>query len=315
MQTYLNYKTLFIIILFHLTIPHYSWGILDSLTTVIINDQDYILHYTEPGQTLYSLSKRYNITIENILLFNPSARDSVIFPGEILKIPTVINKTEKTDSFTNIIAPKYHVVSLGETLYKIKQQYQVSLDSLRAWNGKSADTIRPGQQLVVGWDTTIRYLFFENISEVSMLDSSLLYGREDSLNLGASNPYETSTLINDSLNYFLNAIKPYRDKYKKMELDSSMIPKRQRGIATWVENNGDGAKGFFALHSGFERGDIIKVRSLMNDEEIYVKVIGKLPDTEENKKVLVKVSYDTAKYLGVLDARFLAEINYFVKKK
>jgi histone H3/H4 len=48
----------------------------------------------------------------------------------------------------------------------------------------------------------------------------------------------------------------------------------------------------------------------MNNKTIRVKVIGKLPDTGENKNILIRISESAAKQLNALDEKFLVEITY-----
>lgn len=45
--------------------------------------------------------------------------------------------------------PKYHTVRPGEALSTLADQYGVTLDQLRAWNGLTSDRIRAGQTLMV----------------------------------------------------------------------------------------------------------------------------------------------------------------------
>ena len=47
------------------------------------------------------------------------------------------------------LASQMHTVRQGDTLYKISQQYGVSVNSLRQANGLTADVIYPGQTLVI----------------------------------------------------------------------------------------------------------------------------------------------------------------------
>jgi hypothetical protein len=49
----------------------------------------------------------------------------------------------------------------------------------------------------------------------------------------------------------------------------------------------------------------------MNSKTLNVKVIGRLPATPENERVLIRISESAAKKLNVLDEKFLAEITYY----
>jgi rare lipoprotein A (peptidoglycan hydrolase) len=86
-------------------------------------------------------------------------------------------------------------------------------------------------------------------------------------------------------------------------------------MAEWIDNQDEnnGSK-FYALHKTAPIGTVLKVRNLMNDKVAYVKVVGKLQDADNNKNTIVKVSGATAKYLEVIDPKFLVEISYVNKK-
>ncbi len=276
----------------------------DSLGTIAIKEKVYTLHHVSKKETLYSLSKKYKISIDDIIKYNPSAKDSVILPGEILKVPEWL----RAEEIVSVTIPQYivkktdtifHVIKKGETLYSIKRKYPVNnLDSLRIWNDLQADAIKLEQRLIVGW-----------VYDTTRVDSNLIFFRknDDSIPMNASN------LMTDSLHKLKAATKSYVELYKTLNADEKMIVKRQKGLATWL-NSKDSPKGFYALHSTLPRETVIRVSNLMNNEVIYVKVIGTLPATQENNKILLKLSYDAARYLGVLDRRFLAEINYHEQK-
>jgi hypothetical protein len=49
----------------------------------------------------------------------------------------------------------------------------------------------------------------------------------------------------------------------------------------------------------------------MNDRQVYVKVIGRLSNTESNRNVLVKITEASADYLNALDEKFLVEVTTY----
>jgi rare lipoprotein A (peptidoglycan hydrolase) len=67
---------------------------------------------------------------------------------------------------------------------------------------------------------------------------------------------------------------------------------------------------FLALHRTAPVGTIMQVRNQMNDLSVFVKVIGKLPDTGANDKVIVKLSKKAYERLAALDKRFRVELSY-----
>lgn len=117
-----------------------------------------------------------------------------------------------------------------------------------------------------------------------------------------------------------DAVIPNTDKSKSFAqvyaeyLSGSMIATSEKGVATWIDNNGIQSSGdrFYALHSSAPIGSIVKVRNLMNNRTIYAKVIGNLSESEKQEKVLIKLSAGAAERLNVLDNRFVVEMTYYV---
>jgi len=52
-------------------------------------------------------------------------------------------------SFVALEKKKTHIVKEGETLAQIAQQYDVTINDIRAWNGLKTNTIYPGQRLTI----------------------------------------------------------------------------------------------------------------------------------------------------------------------
>lgn len=107
---------------------------------------NYILHTIQKGQTLYSISKQYNVSQKDILAINPSLVNNFSV-NKIIKIPTTQIKQESTDEQSNKES-KYqtHLVKAHETLFSLSKLYKVSIDSIKLVNngltqGLKADEI------------------------------------------------------------------------------------------------------------------------------------------------------------------------------
>lgn len=96
-----------------------------------INGSKYYLHVVEPGNTLYGISKLYNLSIDGILISNPVVKDEGLKVNQTLLIPvTSDNKKglggliEENENFI------VHAVQPKETLYAISKKYEITLDAL-----------------------------------------------------------------------------------------------------------------------------------------------------------------------------------------
>jgi len=109
----------------------------------IINGKKYFVHEVQKGETLYAISKAYNID-QNIIAFeNPDVFEKFI-PGQILYIPYEIES-----NLLNSPNFKIHVVTKGETLYSISKKYNVSITDINKYNPKAETSLQIGQNLKI----------------------------------------------------------------------------------------------------------------------------------------------------------------------
>ena len=100
--------------------------------------EPYITHKVESKETLYSLAKKYNVSMESICDLNPELKTGNLKVGAKLKFvnpnptPAVaensVAETQKVDEIANVNV--VHKVLPKETLYKISKQYNVKIDEL-----------------------------------------------------------------------------------------------------------------------------------------------------------------------------------------
>lgn len=125
-------------------------------------------HLVAAKETIYSISKKYGITMESLCELNPELKTGNLKMGSVLKLPkkehentleeevvTVIQKenrqdikdtktTEMPDNVTMV-----HKVLPKETLYKISKIYNVSVKELKKLNPEIGSDLPVGYQLVV----------------------------------------------------------------------------------------------------------------------------------------------------------------------
>lgn len=100
----------------------------ESATIVYIDGVKYYVHTVTAGQTLYSISKNYGSTVDEVLLCNPSAADG-LRPDMVLKIP-VPESAVKSDSKKKRKDYEYYTLKAGETLYSVSRAYGISIDTV-----------------------------------------------------------------------------------------------------------------------------------------------------------------------------------------
>lgn len=113
--------------------------LLTMLFAISANAQDYFLHTVTQGQGLYSISRMYGVTEDEIIKLNPGS-EKVIRTGEQLRIP---NRKQTASG-------KFHTIQKGETLYRLSVENRISVKELCDANpGLSAENFKVGQVITI----------------------------------------------------------------------------------------------------------------------------------------------------------------------
>ncbi len=271
------------------------------------------VHEVEVGESLYSIAKKYKVSVKEIYKINPSISDSTIIPGQLIKIPvtTAITPSKtpsnnpavkssipvkttpttpvKTVPATNTAKSVYHEVEQDQTLYSIARKYSVSVEDLQKWNSLKDVNIKPGTKLIISPNGPLKYV--EGEKEVKTLNPS-------------PKPVKTIITYND-----------VQDMYYQNYLDAKSTGRDdviERGTAAKLQTeNAMMGNNYFALHKTATIGSIIKVKNLVNNKYCFVKVIGKLPETGENENILMRISGAAQKDLGINLDKSYVELLYY----
>ena len=114
-------------------------------------------HEVKSGETLYNLSTRYGITIDQILKFNPNIKSNKLKIGESIMIP-VIDGTSTQAPKEEIRIREVHKVRRKETMFSISQEYGISIEELKAANPEMYET---DYKLKKGKKINIPYAFLK----------------------------------------------------------------------------------------------------------------------------------------------------------
>ena len=110
------------------------------------------------GDTLYSISKKLNVSIDKIKEDN-NLQNTAINPKQILNISS---KGSSTSTARSKSKPVYYTVRKGDTLSKIARKTQLPIKKIMALNNIRQKSIRPGQKLLLAKSTRIPDRISEN---------------------------------------------------------------------------------------------------------------------------------------------------------
>lgn len=354
----LKYKLIFGLLI---TMFFQSQAILayDSLRVEKIKGKRVVVHEVEQGETLYSLSRRYNSSVKEIISFN-DVIDNTISLGEILMIPLVKEKSNKpknlgvnedvevesTEPETSEPQVKKvtHTVQPKETLFAISRLYEMSVDDIKSLNQMTSNDLAVGQ--IINVYATNGKAFEIKSDQPIKLDppkktSSAPAGYTEYL-VQSGDMLETisrkfkvrpdSIIIWNQLSNTYLAIgqrllikgsidKEAQKTQKKVEdtghskiskiTDQSGFSKVfEEGIAKRIEDVIETDK-YLAMHRTLKVGSMVEVRNLMNNKKIFVRIVGRLPETGTNENILVRMTPICFDRLGVIDPKTRVEISYY----
>jgi LysM repeat protein len=283
----------------------------------------FILHKVDPKETLFSISKKYGASVDDIKKYNPAAA-SGLKVGQIIKVPSKATaskapdntKTTHTQNKSNISTPaknpQTHKVEPKETLYSISKKYSVTVDELKKANPEIAAGLKPGQII--------------NIPSAGGQSDNTVK-TDKTTTAVTNNPDKTNNAVktdknNQNLDHVISDVENNNtntDASKKQEDLSNIKPSSNKsteggytkitetGVAELMNDNANNPK-YMALHRTAAVGTIVEVLNQSNNQKIFVKVIGPLTDPAESN-VIIRLSQKAFQRLSG-DKQIKVEISY-----
>ncbi len=100
-------------------------------------EQPYIIYTVQKGDSLWKISQRYNVPVNDIIAFNNLSNINLKI-GDELRIPITNMKTEVT-----------YTVKRGDTLWSIAKDFEVSVDDIKNVNNLTTNLLTVGQNLII----------------------------------------------------------------------------------------------------------------------------------------------------------------------
>ena len=202
-----------------------------------LNMEGNVLYHTiKQGETLYRLSKNYNISIENILKLNPGVSPENFKIGTVIKIVANAPKTEKRE--TTVTVMESYIAETGDNLKKIAKRTGVDIDDLEDAN-PNVGKVKTGMTIQIpvaktdsvdvvvseGNEYELQHNDSERIKEI--YDSIHYLNSSKSINVALMLPFmlnnsvetKQSKLYTEFYKGFLLALKDVNESYNDNEIN------------------------------------------------------------------------------------------------
>lgn len=292
-------------------------------------------HKVKSGESLSTLAKKYKVTVAELKSWNSMSSDKLRI-GQSLKIitkkavavkqsgtqpqaePLAANAAVKEDAKKEepkvadkkaedpngnkevvFISTKAstgtlkatgdwisHTVKSGEALFSLAKMYGSSIEELIQWNGLTSNNIKVGQSIHVGRNSA------SGTSTTTTTSGVVIAEVKNEATAAAAEPKQETTVPNTSTN-----------------TSGGFTNTKESGLAEVIPGT-EANKKYLVLHRNAPVGSVIRIKNEENDLTIFARVVGVLPETGDNSKVLIKLSKAAFEQLKGVNARFPVEILY-----
>jgi len=128
-------------------------GDVSQLRAGLGSDMERRTHRIRSGESLWSISRRYGMTVPQLARMNNLSAKAVLQPGQRLQVAGSGGKAQESGSGQTQVASSGRVnykVKRGDTLSGIARRFAVTVNQLQAWNNMGRSTsLRAGQSLTI----------------------------------------------------------------------------------------------------------------------------------------------------------------------
>jgi LysM repeat protein len=292
----------------------------DSLRLEKIDGKSFVIHQVEQRETLFSISRRYGVAMSLVVEANPGS-DSGLELGQILKVP--YSGHARTQTKDGIL----HKVSEKQTLYSLSKQYGVTVDELKAWNNIQEKDFKVGMTLLIRnkkadqpdeINEPVPESKIHIVTEKQTLYAiSKIYGvsiaeiiRWNELKSNDLKTGQKLTIISpDQKSVVTQPSIPVTEKSESIRIRPAENDElHEKGFAAMLAGDEEPRK-YLGYHRTIKAGNVIRVRNLINQQEIFVRVVGPLP-AGESQDIIIRLSKAASERIGLQD-KTQVEVMYF----
>ncbi len=264
-------------------------GTIDSIGVENLEGKQLILHKVSPKESYYSLGRKYGVNPAAIIDYN---RNKALGIGTLVKIPTqrpfvapslVAKPTTQPIATDDVLE---YAVKPKETLFSISKKFNISIKELKDFNKLTVNSLRVGQVLKIKG----------RVEPVTTVNAAPKLADQMTLNT------DTTTKVPMAESAELDRKLPAA-KYGLREI-------KERGLASWMDDESLDSGRMLALHPTAPVGTIIKITNPMTQKSTFAKVVGKFTENELNKGLIIILTKTAAELIGAVDKRFQVNLIY-----
>ncbi len=295
------------------------------------NNQPVVHHILEQGQTIYGISKSYDVDLDALVALLPDSQVDELKIGQDIVVPIDKNKIcyRSMDCADILRIPVYYQAKAQDNLFRIARIYfNTSVEQLKLNNHMLNSVLSKDQILTIGWvpykDEWQSYLSPEVIEAIAQVTPQDVEIREQEVAPAPSTNEPVLLTMKESKEDEVNAV--LEGISSRNEINNEMIyaddapaspefnpenrPLISVGATAYWNKNRSSKKGFYLLHKTLPVNTMIQITNPVTNKTVLAKVVGEIPDNIYSPEISLVVTSEVASALGVIDKKFYTTITY-----
>jgi len=270
----------------------------------VIERENAKIHIVKSSETLFSISRLYNVKVDELKNWNDLNENSISVGQKLIIRNTSASSGSSITQHTELNNRDYktHVVEQSQTLYSISRMYGISTDQLIEWNNLGSNALKIGQVLIVSTSSV-------GTEKKDLSNSSMLPANQNAI----ESPQNTESAIIEKPieTAAIGAVVATTDIDETTISETAKPAEKvvQKGMAEVIDGTSE-TKKYLAMHRDAPVGTIMQVKNEMNNQNVFVRIVGTIQPTGDNSKVILKISQKAYDRLGAVDSRFPVELSY-----
>ena len=116
-----------------------------KIPTKVVDIGDTELYQVKAGDTLYSISNKYNISVNELKTLNNLDNNNLAI-GQLLNVPSGLSLVNS------------YIVEKGDTLYSIAKKFDISVNKLKEYNNLTNNLLNVGQKILIPIEEDATYV-------------------------------------------------------------------------------------------------------------------------------------------------------------
>jgi LysM repeat protein len=181
-------------------------------------------HTVKSKETLYSISKKYSLTIDQLKKWNRLQSNSIAI-GQVLLITDPFLKAKEENAKKNKFKAETHIVKKSETLFAIAKEYDVSLKDLRDLNNIKKNEVKVGQELIIRYVPNNDNLITQTESRKSLNIETF-----ETIEVAEDISIKEFAIQNNSLSEEISVLNPFLKGGQLIKKGNKIVVLKSKGI-------------------------------------------------------------------------------------